>query len=129
MDSLQEPIAPSFLGDQLEVECLEQGFVNSELLSFGEEEEEAQYTILSMEDKMPFLQMLQSVESPPLFAFKNPNFQTLLRLQHLNSNDPLMETQQIQALELESCLTREILGLHSPVKSETNNDLKKNQHF
>ncbi|KAL4384653.1 hypothetical protein GQ457_15G020180 [Hibiscus cannabinus] len=126
MERLQEPISPCFLGDQLEVECLEQGFVNSELLSFGEEE--AQYTILSMEDKMPFLQMLQSVESPPLFAFKNPNFQTLLRLQHLNSNAPFMET-QIQALELESCVTREILDLHSPVKSDTNNDLKKNPHL
>ncbi|KAK8636186.1 hypothetical protein V6N13_004892 [Hibiscus sabdariffa] len=126
MERLQEPISPCFLGDQVEVECLEQGFVNSELLSFGEEE--AQYTILSMEDKMPFLQMLQSVESPPLFAFKNPNFQTLLRLQHLNSNGPFMET-QIQALELESCVTREILDLHSPVKSETNNDLKNKPHL
>ncbi|KAE8660542.1 anthranilate N-methyltransferase-like [Hibiscus syriacus] len=132
MESLQEPISSRFIGDQLDVECLEQGFVNSELLSFGreeEEEKETQYTIFSLKNKMPFLQMLQSVElePPQLFAFKNPSFQTLLRLQHLN-NDPFMET-QIQALELESCVTREALDLHSPVKSETNNDLKNNPHF
>ncbi|TXG63110.1 hypothetical protein EZV62_010104 [Acer yangbiense] len=78
---------------------------------------------------MPFLQMLQSVESPSLFPIQEPNFQTLLRLQHLKkpwemlnnpSYMPEMETQiQIQALELESCVTQEILDLHSPVKSET----------
>lgn len=74
---------------------------------------------------MPFLQMLQTVETPSLFPFKEPNFQTLLRLQHLkkpwdmaNLYMPEMET-QIQALELESCVTQEILDLHSPVKSET----------
>ncbi|XWS35962.1 hypothetical protein CRYUN_Cryun20dG0041700 [Craigia yunnanensis] len=80
---------------------------------------------------MPFLQMLQSVESLQLLAFKEPNFQTLLRLQHLKkpwetNNDPFipeMET-QIQALELESCITHEILDLHSPVISETK-ELKK----
>ncbi|PPR95203.1 hypothetical protein GOBAR_AA25470 [Gossypium barbadense] len=81
---------------------------------------------------MPFLQMLQSVESPQLFAFKEPNFQTLLRLQHmkkpweLNNNPfiPEMET-QVQGLELESCVTHEtVLDLHSPVKSETK-ELKK----
>ncbi|XP_022759624.1 transcription factor bHLH67-like [Durio zibethinus] len=135
MERLQGPINPCFLGEHLEVECLEQGFVNSESLRFGEEEEEEiHFSIPSLEDKMPFLQMLQSVESPQLFAFKEPNFQTLLRLQHLkkpweiNNNPfvPEMET-QIQALELESCVTHEILDLHSPVKSETK-DLTKNPH-
>ncbi|KAE8699638.1 Transcription factor bHLH57 [Hibiscus syriacus] len=76
---------------------------------------------------MPFLQMLQSVESAQQCAFREPNFQTLLRLQHLkktwemNNNPfvPVMET-QIQAMELESCVTHEILlDLHSPIKSET----------
>ncbi|XVF33077.1 hypothetical protein REPUB_Repub17cG0137100 [Reevesia pubescens] len=138
MERLQGPINPCFFGEDLEVECLEQGFVNSESLRFGEEEEdqEAHFSIPSLEDKMPFLQMLQSVESPQLFAFKEPNFQTLLRLQHLkkpweiNNNNPFipeMET-QIQALELESCVTHEILDLHSPVKSETK-DLKRNPLF
>ncbi|KAK8630876.1 hypothetical protein V6N13_079647 [Hibiscus sabdariffa] len=145
MESLQEPISPCFFGDQLDVDCLERAFVNSELLSFGEEEEEeeeAQSTTLSLEDKIPFLQMLQSVEShspqlfafknpnfqTQLFAFKNPNFQTLLRLQHLNNNDPFMET-QTQTLELESCVTREALDLHSPVKPDTNNHLGKKPDF
>ncbi|MBA0617460.1 hypothetical protein Godav_025714 [Gossypium davidsonii] len=121
-----------FLGEHLEVECLEQGFISCERLKLGEEEEEAHFSIPSFEEKMPFLQMLQSVESPQLFAFKEPNFQTLLRLQHmkkpweLNTNPfiPEMET-QVQALELESCVTHEtVLDLHSPVKSETK-ELKK----
>ncbi|XP_021280336.1 transcription factor bHLH67-like [Herrania umbratica] len=132
MERLQGPINPCFLEEHLEVECLEEGFVNSQSLRFGEEEEEAHFSIPSLEDKMPFLQMLQSVQSPQLFAFKEPNFQTLLRLQHLkkpweiNNNPfiPEMET-QIQALELESCVTHEIFDLQSPVKSETQ-DLKKN---
>ncbi|KAA3475174.1 transcription factor bHLH67-like isoform X1 [Gossypium australe] len=124
--------ASYFLGEHLEVECLEQGFISCERLKLGEEEEEAHFSIPSFEEKMPFLQMLQSVESPQLFAFKEPNFQTLLRLQHmkkpweLNNNPfiPEMET-QVQALELESCVTHETeLDLHSPVKSETK-ELKK----
>ena len=52
-----------FLGENLQVECLEQGFVESESLRFGEEEEEANFSIPSVEDKMPFLHMLQSAES------------------------------------------------------------------
>ncbi|KAE8681699.1 anthranilate N-methyltransferase-like [Hibiscus syriacus] len=81
---------------------------------------------------MSFLQMLQCVESPQHFALREPNLRNLLRLQHLKkpwdlNNNPFipdMET-QIQALELESCIFHEILlGLHSPVKSETK-DLKK----
>ncbi|KAE8721510.1 Transcription factor bHLH57 [Hibiscus syriacus] len=76
---------------------------------------------------MPFLQMLQSVESTQQCAFREPNFQNLLRLQHLkkpwemNNNPfvPEMET-QIQAMELESFVTHEILlDLHSPIKSKT----------
>ncbi|KAF2304835.1 hypothetical protein GH714_038269 [Hevea brasiliensis] len=64
----------------------------------------------SLEDKMPFLQMLQSVESPPFFPFKGP----------WDINAYITETDtQIQALELESCVTHDIADLHSPVKSET----------
>ncbi|GMI66719.1 MYC-type transcription factor 70 [Hibiscus trionum] len=116
MEKLQGPIHHYFLGENLEVECFEQGS--------AEEEEE--------EEGMPFLQMLHSVESPQYFAFREPNFQTLLRLQHLkkpweiNNNPfiPEMET-QIQALELESCVTHEmLLDLHSPVKSETKDLIK-----
>ncbi|KAK8693674.1 hypothetical protein V6N13_071246 [Hibiscus sabdariffa] len=110
-----------FLGERLEVECLEQGSGEEE------EEEEARFSTPSLEERMPFLQMLHGVESTQHSAFREPNFQTLLRLQHLkkpwelNKNPfvPEMET-QIQALELESCVTHEILlDLHSPVKSET----------
>ncbi|XP_022769763.1 transcription factor bHLH67-like [Durio zibethinus] len=136
MERLQGPINPCLLGEDLEVECLEQGFVNSESLRFGEkeeeEEEDAHFSIPSLEDKMPFLQMLQSVESPQLFAFKEPNFQTLLRLQHskktleINNNPFVLEMEtQIQAIEFESCVTHEVLDLHSPVISETK-DFKRN---
>ncbi|KAK0581972.1 hypothetical protein LWI29_020028 [Acer saccharum] len=132
MERLQGPINSCFLGEHLNVECLEQEFLNNtEVLRFEEEEEEEEedFSTPSLEDKMPFLQMLHSVESPSLFPIQEPNFQTLLRLQHLKkpwemlnnpSYMPEMETQiQIQALELESCVTQEILDLHSPVKSET----------
>ncbi|KAJ1408355.1 Myc-type, basic helix-loop-helix [Sesbania bispinosa] len=78
---------------------------------------------------MPFLQMLQSVESPQFFPLKEPSFQTLLRLQHLKkpwegiAYIPSMETQQqvqAAALELESCVTHDMLEMQSPVKSESN---------
>ncbi|KDP28406.1 hypothetical protein JCGZ_14177 [Jatropha curcas] len=75
---------------------------------------------------MPFLQMLQSVETPPYFPFKEPNFQTLLKLQHIKKqpwdiNSYITETDShVQALELESCITHDIAdNLHSPVKFET----------
>ncbi|KAK2649941.1 hypothetical protein Ddye_017430 [Dipteronia dyeriana] len=136
MERLQGPINSCFLGEHLNVEYLEQEFLNNtEVLRFEEEEEEEDeeqeedFSTPSLEDKMPFLQMLQSVDAPTIFPIKEPNFQTLLRLQHLKKpwemvNNPCympeMETQiQIQALELESCVTQEILDLHSPVKSES----------
>ncbi|KAE7999280.1 hypothetical protein FH972_003729 [Carpinus fangiana] len=74
-----------------------------------------------LEDTIPFLQMLQSVGSPHFLPFKEPSFQTLLRLQHLKKpwEMPEMET-QIQAIELESCVTHDIVEQqYSPVKSET----------
>ncbi|XP_024932304.2 transcription factor bHLH70 isoform X1 [Ziziphus jujuba] len=130
----------SFFGDHLDVECLEQGLSSSAgTWRFEEEEEEeAQLSIPGLDDRMPFLQMLQSVESPaPFFPLKEPSFQALLRLQHLKKpwelgnsfNMPQMET-QIQALELESCVTQHIdfvEELHSPIKSEANKDVN-NQH-
>ncbi|GMY09112.1 transcription factor bHLH67-like [Fagus crenata] len=115
MERLQGPIDPCFFGE------LEQEFVTTESLKF---EEEANFSTPMLEDKMPFLQMLQSVGSPHFLPFKEPSFQTLLRLQHLKkpcedyTYFPEMET-QIQALELESCITHDIVELHSPMKSET----------
>ncbi|XVE73619.1 hypothetical protein DITRI_Ditri11bG0133300 [Diplodiscus trichospermus] len=127
MERLQGPTDPCFLGEHLEVECLEQRFVSSESLRFGKEEEGEEKEEPSLEDTMPFLEMLQSVETSQSFAFKEPNFQTLLSVQHLkkpweiNHNPfiPEITETQIQALELESCITHEILDLYSPVKSET----------
>ncbi|KAF5732011.1 putative Basic helix-loop-helix DNA-binding superfamily protein [Tripterygium wilfordii] len=125
MEKLQGPFNPWFIGEHPDVEyCLPQGFLNTESLSF--EEEEPYYLDPSLEDKMPFLQMLQSVEHPQFVPLKEPNFQTLLRLQHLkkpweiNTYMPEMET-QIQTVEPESCITHEIVDLHSPVKSESKN--------
>lgn len=102
--------------------CLEQEFVISERLKF--EEQEPHFSAAMLEDKIPFLQMLHSVGSPHFLPFKEPSFQTLLRLQHLKkpwdgyTSIPEMET-QIQALELESCVTHDMVELHSPVRSET----------
>ncbi|XP_065860027.1 transcription factor bHLH57 [Euphorbia lathyris] len=113
MESLQGPIDPSFFGgNHLDVEGCFSG------------EEEAHFLMSSLEDKIPFLQMLQGVDSDsPQFE---PNFQTLLKLQHLqnpwefNINSYVTETEtQAQALELESCVTHDIADLQSPVKSES----------
>ena len=113
-----------FLGEHnLDLECLDQGFINTESLRFGEER--PYFSSPIFDEKMPFLQMLQTVENPPTFPFKEPCFQTLLKLQHLkkpwNMNNYYMpETEsQVQPPELESCVTHDIFDLHSPVKSET----------
>ncbi|XP_023896625.2 transcription factor bHLH67 isoform X2 [Quercus suber] len=122
MERLQGPMNPCFFGDHSDLGCLEQEFVTTESLKI--EEEAAHFSNSMLEDKMPFLQMLQSVGSPHFLPFKEPSFQTLLRLQHLKkpcevyTYFPEMET-QIQALELESCVTNDIVELHSPMKSET----------
>ncbi|XP_058763066.1 transcription factor bHLH57-like [Vicia villosa] len=123
MERLQAPINSSFFG---EVNCLDQTFLDTESLRFEEDE---QFLISSLEDNMPFLQMLQSVESPQLiYPLKEPNFQTLLRLQHMKKpweEDiafiPRMDSlQQAQTtLEFESCVTHDVLEMQSPVKSES----------
>ncbi|GAV76208.1 HLH domain-containing protein [Cephalotus follicularis] len=120
MERFQGPMNPCFLGEHLDLEWLQQGIFNKESSRFEDAEEI--FLTPNLEDKMPFLEMLQSVETPPLLPFKEPNFQTLLRLQHIKKPweiyqpfMPEMET-QIQPLELESCVTHD---LHSPVKSET----------
>ncbi|XP_059456987.1 transcription factor bHLH57 [Corylus avellana] len=123
MEGLQGPVTPSFFGEHSGVACLEQEFViTTETLKF---EEEAHFSTPMLEDTIPFLQMLQSVGSPHFLPFKEPSFQTLLRLQHLKkpwenyTHMPEMET-QIQAIELESCVTHDIVEQqYSPVKSET----------
>uniref|UniRef100_A0A6N2L997 BHLH domain-containing protein n=1 Tax=Salix viminalis TaxID=40686 RepID=A0A6N2L997_SALVM len=113
-----------FLGEHnLDLECFERGFINTESLRIGEEK--PYFSSPIFEDRMPFLQMLQTLETPPTFPFKEPSFQTLLKLQHLkkpwNMNNYYMpETEcQVQPPELESCVTHDIADLHSPVKSET----------
>ncbi|XP_044492231.1 transcription factor bHLH57-like isoform X2 [Mangifera indica] len=123
-----------FLGEHLNVEGLEQEFLNSEALKF-EDEEATYFSMPSSEDKMPFLQMLQSVETPSVFPLKEPNFQSLLGLQHLkkktwNEINPYVSEMenQIQVLELESCITQELLGLHSPVKSQSETKDLRNPH-
>ncbi|KAG6663758.1 hypothetical protein CIPAW_02G045200 [Carya illinoinensis] len=123
MERFQGPINSCFFGEHSDAACLEQEFVLSESLKF--EEQEPQFSTPMLEEKMPFLQMLQSVGSPHFLPYREPNFQTLLRLQHLKKpwdgytyNIPEMES-QIHALELESCVTHDIVELHSPVKSVT----------
>lgn len=100
--------------------CPEQEFI------IATERGEQHFSAPMLENTIPFLQMLQSVGSPQYFLpFKEPSFQTLLRLQHFKkpwedyTRMPEMET-QIQAIELESCVTHDITELqYSPVKSET----------
>ncbi|XP_019462135.1 PREDICTED: transcription factor bHLH67-like [Lupinus angustifolius] len=129
MDRLQGPgpLNSCFKGDHFEVNRFEQDLVNAQSLRFVEDEQ--QFMISSLEDNMPFLQMLQSVESTPhIFPFKEPSFRTILSLQNMKKQQPwestayipIMETQVQAAMELESCVTHDILEMQSPMKSESN---------
>ncbi|XP_057454940.1 transcription factor bHLH67-like [Lotus japonicus] len=129
MERLQGPINSCFFGEHLEVNCLEQALVEAESLRL---EEEQHLLISTLEDNMPFLQMLQSVEYHPqqFFPLKEPSFQTLLRLQHLKKPWELENQTQAQAAfeQLESCVTHDMLEMQSPVKSESNYELQQQQH-
>ena len=121
---------------QLFGDCFEQqGFINTE------NEEQVVYVSTLEDEKMPFLQMLQSVESPQQFyPFSDSTFQTLLRLQqNLKKQQkqeeeeeahlivPRLETQVVHAKELESCVTNDVVEIQSsPVKSETNEESHNN---
>ena len=119
------------------MECLEHGRSSLELgygplLSSESQrsgEEEALFSGPGLEDKMPFLQMLQSVESPPFSPFTEPNFQALLRLQHQKKPWGMTHLTEmdsrIQVLELESCITHDIFEMHSP--SPVKSDIKESQ--
>lgn len=115
-----------FLGERWDIGCLEQGLANTDNLRFEDDQAFNISSALDLEEKMPFLQMLQSVESPPFLPIKEPSFQALLRLQHLKKPwelNPYLPHQfetQIHALEFESCITHDIVELHShsPIKSE-----------
>ncbi|GAB4844728.1 hypothetical protein Ancab_038118 [Ancistrocladus abbreviatus] len=122
---------PTLLEENLDVGCLEVaesgglGFTYGQLLNpenfsfeeFSEELQTPHFILPSLEDKVPFLQMLQSIESPSS-SIQEPNFQYSLRLQQqrqLLLNCYLTSTGH----ELESCVTtNEIMELNSPVKLE-----------
>ncbi|XP_057975089.1 transcription factor bHLH57-like [Malania oleifera] len=130
MERLQGTINPSFFGEQLEGElCLEQeSRVASELghefvdaRSFRFEEE----TKTGLEDNMPFLQMLQSVESSHFVPFTEPSFQVmLLGLQHqkkplqITHSPEITAGRNVQAIEHESCVTHDMPEMPTPVKSK-----------
>ncbi|XP_052194260.1 transcription factor bHLH57-like [Diospyros lotus] len=107
MERLQGPINdPCFLvGEHLDIECFQQettfGFSSygqlvgkAHSLGFdrNEQEEEAGRFLSpltssgSLEEKMPFLDMLESVESPPFFPLCKLSFQALLSIQHHNKS-------------------------------------------
>ncbi|KAI8021492.1 Transcription factor bHLH70 [Camellia lanceoleosa] len=136
MESLQGPINPCLFGEEhVDVEttnktlgfsCFGQ-FVSADhhSLSFQEEEEETQLRLRrseSLEDKMPFLEMLQNVESPSYSPLCELSLQALLNLQQQqqSKNNPWDQSHSFRAPEQpESCLTsyHDVL-----VKSETNNN-------
>ncbi|XP_010241048.1 PREDICTED: transcription factor bHLH57 isoform X2 [Nelumbo nucifera] len=133
MEELQEPINPCLLGvgEHLNAELLEQG-VDALHITCGPssislenlrlEQERQTLAMPRLELKMPFLQMLQDVETP---SFAESSFQLLLRLQQQQRQKPWernnwieMES-HVQTLEQESCITYDLSEAHSPVKSET----------
>lgn len=132
MERLQlGPIHPCLLEEYLEQENGGLGSISCGG-QFINRFEDPHYSLPSLEDKMPFLQMLQGFEthpqlplSPPLTAadtaaafpfLQEPSFQLLLKLQQEKMN------MNFFAGELESCVTTTnndmIMELHSPIKSE-----------
>ncbi|XP_028795798.1 transcription factor bHLH57 [Neltuma alba] len=125
MERIQGPINSCFFGEHLGVNYFEQGLIENE------DEEELLISLSNLEDRMPFLEMLQSVESqtPQLFPFKDSTFQfqTLV-----NQKKPCeeerkktcvsrtIETQIYAPPELESCVTHDTVEMpsRSPAKSE-----------
>ncbi|EFH52906.1 basic helix-loop-helix family protein [Arabidopsis lyrata subsp. lyrata] len=78
MKRFQGHINPCFFDRKPDVRSLEvQGFAEAQSFAFKEEEEE------SLQDTVPFLQMLQSEDPSSFFSIKEPNFLTLLSLQTL----------------------------------------------
>ncbi|XXG76270.1 hypothetical protein AAC387_Pa08g0653 [Persea americana] len=120
MERLQGPINPGFFGEHLNVEPLEEGnALDFSYLSFLNAENsrlEDPFSNPSFQDKMPFLQMLEGFEFPPISSRTEPNFQLLLRMQQ--EKNPWKKNTEIPPLELESCITHTSESL-SPVKSET----------
>ncbi|CAE6079763.1 unnamed protein product [Arabidopsis arenosa] len=104
MERFQGHINPCFFDRKPDVRSLEvQGFAEAQSFAFKEEEEE------SLQDTVPFLQMLQSEDPSAFFSSKEPNFLTLLSLQTLK-----------EPWELES-----FSEFHSPRQSETNHFYQK----
>nr|KYP72004.1 Transcription factor bHLH70 [Cajanus cajan] len=92
-----------FFGEDLEVNCL----VGEESLKLEEDE---QSLVSSLEDNMPFLQMLQSAESSQFIPFKEPGFETLMRLKKPREG--------MRLVEVESCVT------HDVVEAQSSNELQ-----
>ncbi|GMH00364.1 hypothetical protein Nepgr_002203 [Nepenthes gracilis] len=91
------------------------------------EEKAPQCTLPSFEDKMPFLQMLRSVEAP--LTIHERNLQFLLILQQQEQKKQLLpwdgsrnnnSSSYLTSTELESCVTNNdvMMELQSPVKSD-----------
>ncbi|KAL1212130.1 Transcription factor bHLH67 [Cardamine amara subsp. amara] len=98
MERFQGHINPCFLDRKADVRSLQvQGIAESQSFAYKEEEE-------SLQDKVPFLQMLQSEDPLSFLSIKEPSFLTLMSLQTLK-----------EPWELES-----YPEFHSPVQSETN---------
>lgn len=135
MEKLQGPINPCLFEEHVDERCLEEEnpalglgcyaqLLTTEDFRFEEytdeqqqlqlqQQQTQQYTLPSLEDKMPFLQMLQSVECASFL--QEPNFQLLLKLQGQDSKKMPWNS----SYELESCVTNEIVDFYSsPAKSE-----------
>ncbi|XP_010559147.1 PREDICTED: transcription factor bHLH67-like isoform X2 [Tarenaya hassleriana] len=83
---------------------------NLEVEGFAEEEDKVrQLATPSLQDTVPFLQMLQNGDPSPFLSFREPNFLAVLSLQTLK-----------KPWELESSFTHEVPDFHSSIRSETN---------
>nr|WAK86081.1 transcription factor bHLH35 [Nothapodytes nimmoniana] len=132
MEELHGPIRQFIYGaDNLDVESVEQESWNgavglccysqfgyAQSLGFEKEDDEAFHELAtaSLDDRTPFLQLLQNAESPAILPFKEPSgFQVLLKLQHDDGQTQIpsdtSNSLTLQAMEPESCVTHDVLEI------------------
>ncbi|XP_054785208.1 transcription factor bHLH57-like isoform X1 [Prosopis cineraria] len=131
MERPQGPINSCLFGEHLVPNCFEQGLIENE------DEEELLMSLSSLDDKMPFLEMLQNVESqtPQLFPFKDSyfQFQTLVNQKKPCAKEErervsvprAIETQVHAPPELESCVTHETAEMPSQSLEKSENCRRK----
>ncbi|KAH9606709.1 hypothetical protein KSS87_003774 [Heliosperma pusillum] len=136
MEKLQGPINPCLIGEDLDMGCWLEEFVSNigSNYKFEEPYNSEDHSLPSLEDKMPFLQMLQGVEETPqqqqnISFMQEPNnyFQLLLRLQHQKMLINDYSSNFTSPNELESSVKSESFKEQAQISPQQCNSNKKAQ--